>query len=351
MGYILLSVLLITIILCYLEDYIKRYRSFLYILMGFVMILIAGFREIGLDPDSENYEYSFHHYYQSTEMGMVEPSFTLISAILNVFTDNVHLLFLVYAFLGVTIKLYTFKKNLQCIFVPMMLYISFYFVLHEMTQIRAGVVSALFLLAVYHIAKKEKRKALLLIIVGSFFHYSSLALLPTLVFGNKDFNRKGGILIALLIPLSYLIYFGGISMLLNTDIPLIGNKLAIYQQAMEKGKMTVNINVFDPVHLVSVMLFYYTLYFRKTITAFNENYNVVIKIVAIGLFLHTSLAFLPVLALRISQLYCIVNIFLFSGIVYTFKQKWMGITVLVLLSIFQMYLALPHYGLGDIVRF
>lgn len=319
--------------------------------MGFVMVLIAGLREIGLDPDSENYEYSFHHYYQSTEMGMVEPSFTLISAILNVFTDNVHFLFLVYAFLGVTIKLYAFKKNLPCIFVPMMLYISFYFVLHEMTQIRAGVVSALFLLAVYHIAKKEKRKALLLIIVGSFFHYSSLALLPTLVFGNKDFTRKGSILIALLIPLSYLIYFGGISMLLNTDIPLIGNKLAIYQQAMEKGKMTVNINVFDPVHLVSVMLFYYTLYFRKTITAFNENYNVVIKIVAIGLFLHTSLAFLPVLALRISQLYCIVNIFLFSGIVFTFKQKWMGITVLVLLSIFQMYLALPHYGLGDIVRF
>ena len=351
MGYILLSVLLITIILCYLEDYIKRYRSFLYILMGFVMVLIAGLREIGLDPDSENYEYSFQHYYQSSEMGVVEPSFTLISAVLNVFTDNVHLLFLVYAFLGVTIKLYAFKKNLQCIFVPMMLYISFYFVLHEMTQIRAGVVSALFLLAVYHIAKKEKRKALLLIIVGSFFHYSSLALLPTLMFGNKDFNRKENIMIALLIPLSYLIYFGGISMLLNTDIPLIGNKLAIYQQAMEKGKMTVNINVFDPVHLVSGMLFYYTLYFRKTITAFNENYNVVIKIVALGLFLHTSLAFLPVLALRISQLYCIVNIFLFSGIVYTVKQKWMGITILVLLSIFQMYLALPHYGLGDIVRF
>lgn len=351
MGYILLSVLLITIILCYLEDYIKRYRSFLYILMGFVMVLIAGLREIGLDPDSENYEYSFHHYYQSSEMGMVEPSFTLISAVLNVFTDNVHLLFLVYAFLGVTIKLYAFKKNLQYIFVPMMLYISFYFVLHEMTQIRAGVVSALFLLAVYYIAKKEKRKALLLIIVGSFFHYSSLALLPALMFGNKNFNRKENIMIALLIPLSYLIYFGGISMLLNTDIPLIGNKLAIYQQAMEKGKMTVNINVFDPVHLVSVMLFYYTLYFRKTITAFNENYNVVIKIVALGLFLHTSLAFLPVLALRISQLYCIVNIFLFSGIVYTFKQKWMGITILVLLSIFQMYLALPHYGLGDIVRF
>ena len=137
MGYILLSVLLITIILCYLEDYIKRYRFFLYILMGFVMVLIAGLREIGLDPDSENYEYSFQHYYQSSEMGMVEPSFTLISAVLNVFTDNVHLLFLVYAFLGVTIKLYAFKKNLQCIFVPMMLYISFYFVLHEMTQIRA----------------------------------------------------------------------------------------------------------------------------------------------------------------------------------------------------------------------
>lgn len=72
----------------------------------------------------------------------------------------------------------------------MMLYISFYFVLHEMTQIRAGVVSALFLLAVYYIAKKEKRKALLLIIVGSFFHYSSLALLPTLMLAIKISTAK-----------------------------------------------------------------------------------------------------------------------------------------------------------------
>ncbi len=50
MGYILLSVLLITIILCYLGDYIKRYRFSIY-LDGIVMVLIAGLREIGLDPD------------------------------------------------------------------------------------------------------------------------------------------------------------------------------------------------------------------------------------------------------------------------------------------------------------
>ncbi len=80
------------------------------------MVLIAGLREIGLDPDSENYEYSFQHYYQSSEMGMVEPSFTLISAVLNVFTDNVHLLFLVYVIPWCHYQaIICIQKNLQCI--------------------------------------------------------------------------------------------------------------------------------------------------------------------------------------------------------------------------------------------
>lgn len=53
MGYILLALFLIIAILCYLEDYIRKYQKSLFFLIGLVLIFVAGFREIGLDPDSE----------------------------------------------------------------------------------------------------------------------------------------------------------------------------------------------------------------------------------------------------------------------------------------------------------
>ena len=55
MGYILLAIFLIIAILCYFEDYIRKYQKPLFFLIGLVLIFVAGFREIGLDPDSENY--------------------------------------------------------------------------------------------------------------------------------------------------------------------------------------------------------------------------------------------------------------------------------------------------------
>ena len=65
MGYILLALFLIIAILCYLEDYIRKYQKSLFFLIGLVLIFVAGFREIGLDPDSENYEYTFQNYFKN----------------------------------------------------------------------------------------------------------------------------------------------------------------------------------------------------------------------------------------------------------------------------------------------
>ena len=349
MGYILLTIFIITATLCYLEDYIEKYNMPLYFLMGFLLIVIAGFREVGLDPDSENYEYTFHNFFKSNSGDMVEPSFLVISYILNLFTDNVHVLFLLYASFGVTLKLYAFRKASSLFFLPMLCYISFYYVLHDLTQIRAGVVSGIFLIALQLISEGKKRNALILLLAGALIHYSSLALLPILFLNNKPIGKKMTILLALAIPIGYFVYFSGGSILMNPSLPFIGNKLAIYQAAFEKGKMTVGINIFDPLHLFNIVLYYYMLFFKDTISKFCQYFPILLKTFAIGLALYSALAFLPVLALRTSQLYCVVNILLFSYIVYTFKQKWIGISMVVLISFILLYVSIPHYGLGALI--
>lgn len=236
MGYILSAIFLIIAILCYLEDYIRKYQKSLFFLIGLVLIFVAGFREIGLDPDSENYEYTFQHYFKNGTDEMVEPSFLLISYILGFFTDNVHVLFLLYALFGVSLKMFAFRKLSEFYFVPLLCYISFYYVLHDLTQIRAGVVSGILLIALHLITENKKKIAFLLLLGGSLIHYSSLTLLPVLFLSNKPFNKKTTILFLCAIPLGYVVFYAGGSILMNPSLPFIGNKLAIYQAAVERVK-------------------------------------------------------------------------------------------------------------------
>ena len=94
MGYIIIAIFIIVVILSYIEDYLGKYKLPLYLLIGFTLILLAGLREVGIDPDSQNYEISFQRYYDSSAQERVEYSYTFISMLLNFITDDVHILFL-----------------------------------------------------------------------------------------------------------------------------------------------------------------------------------------------------------------------------------------------------------------
>lgn len=343
MGYIILILFIIVAILCYLEDYIKKYRLPLYLLIGFILVLLAGLREVGIDPDSDNYEYTYQHYYANNALDGVEFSYIWLSSILNHITSDVHILFLFYAFWGVSLKLFAIKKYYQTFFLPLLVYLAFYFELHELTQIRTGILSGLLLLAIKPIAEGRKKLAFAIILLGTFFHNSGLLLLPLVFLSNKPMTNKQRLLWGALIPLSYCIYFTGANLIMHLDIPYIGDKLAMYQKSVDKGIMSVTINVFSPLQLFNIMLYYYLLYFHDTIIRFNKYFPLMMKIFTFGLFSFATFAILPVFAQRVSYLLSIVNICLYPFIVYTFKQKWIGITVTLCIS-----LIILNYGLGYI---
>jgi hypothetical protein len=123
------------------------------------LIIIAGFRPLEYFRDTHVYLEMIATY---DDLWMAEPTFWIINQFNQLLLGgNDQIFFLIYAILGVTIKIIAINRLSSLPLLSVYLYICLYFVLHEMTQIRAGVVSALFLLAVYHIAKKEKRKALM----------------------------------------------------------------------------------------------------------------------------------------------------------------------------------------------
>lgn len=175
LGIAIVTIFIFTALFCLLEDRLPlNDKRILYVLIAIILVLLAGFREVGIDPDSDNYEYAYLHYADNRLQTAIEPSYLMISAILNLFTSDVHAIFLFYAFLGVGLKFFAFRKLSEFWFVPVMVYLSFFYELHECTQIRTGIMSGLFLLAIPYLAEKKRIPALIYIALGAFFSYVSL---------------------------------------------------------------------------------------------------------------------------------------------------------------------------------
>ena len=105
---------------------------------------MAAFREIGVDPDSQNYAALYQNPYSSNITDHIEYSFILFATILNSITDSPHAIFLVYAIMGVSLKMFAFKKYSDHYILMLAIYLCYFYELHELTQIRAGVASGFF---------------------------------------------------------------------------------------------------------------------------------------------------------------------------------------------------------------
>lgn len=337
MGIAIFVIFTLTAVLCFLEYHISEQdKKKLYWGTAILLVLLAGFREVGIDPDSGNYEYAFHHYDDDRLSGAIEYSYFVISAILRAMVEDVHILFVFYAFFGVMLKFIAFRKLSELWFLPVLVYLSFIYELHEITQIRTGVMSGLFLLAIPAMAERKWIQAILLLALGTFFHVSALILFPLLLLSNKDMSPKRRMLWMMAIPCSYVIYFLGSNLMVHIPIPYIENKIANYEQ--NKDVVESSLNVFSPLHLFTILIYGYLMYFYDTIKEHNKYLSLQLKIFTLSIVAFTAFAFLPVLANRVSYLLRIVTIILFGNIYYTILPKRAGIVaVLLVAAVYMVY--------------
>lgn len=331
----IIIIFMLTAVLCFLEERLsERDKKIIYVLIATVLVLLAGFREVGVDPDSDNYEYAYFHYDDENLWGSMEMSFFFVASILNVFVSDVHAIFLFYALLGVMLKFIAFRKLSELWFVPVLVYLSFIYELHEITQIRTGVMSGLFLLAIPFIGERKRIKAMLLIALGTVFHISALALIPFLFLSNKDMSIRNRMFWIMVIPCSYVLYFMGSNLLVNIPIAYVENKITNYEKNADI--VEASLNVFSPLHLFTSFLYLYLMYFYDTIKSHNKYLPLMMKIFTLSIASFVAFAFLPVMANRLSYLFRIVTIILFGNIYYTIKPRWVGLLVVVMISIVYM---------------
>jgi len=284
------------------------------------LILIAGFRPIGVGKDSANY--ALYLTYSNLSIFDKEPMFGLLKYINSIlFNSEAQTFFIMFAILGVTLKIVAIMRLSLLPLLSIITYISLYFVLHEMTQIRAGVAAGFFLLAIPDIVNRNKKKFLIKIFLASLFHYSAIVMIFTYFINAKKINLA----YYLIFPLVGFLFASEkelslffIEFVTNLLPDFLSSKINLYLLLMGSGTYD-HINIFNFYYTSLVFIYLLSLSNYKM---FKSEYDLLmIKILGIMLTLFYLLSALPVLAFRVSELFGVVLIILIPHMLLLFKQK------------------------------
>lgn len=291
------------------------YKSIIFFGFGALLVLTASLREIGGDRDSVLYEEMFHDY----EVSMVEPSFRMLSEFIQAhLQSNITYLFFVYAIFGVFTKLLAIKELTKLWFLSLVIYLSNFFIIQELTTIRAGVASGFLMLCIKPIYERDWKRFLLFTSIAVFFHYSALVILPLWFLKSNPRKR----LLLLSIPVGYLVYFSGVNLVGVIPIPGIQEKLEMYKQLQELGdEKATAINVFNLLFLARIVIFLFLLWKYELIASNNKYFPLLMKIYCLGFLFFLIFSTMPVVAFRINELFSVTEIILIPLLFYGFNPR------------------------------
>ena len=305
----------------------------IYLVVSFFILLMVAFRPSQM-VDYEVYQMAFDGY-----LGFrFEPSFHLIKWI-GILLGNVQFWgFFIYAYLCVWLKISYTKKYPTLLWSCMLVYLSSTIVTQDMVAIRAGVAGALMLFAIGYKIQADNRKMYIALIMAVLFHYSALACF-VIPFLNIHKMHRNIYLSALLI--SHILALMGI--FLNHYIGFlnsIGALETVLGMHTERDEPMNFLNLLQLGHILICVVLW------MNAEKLKESYNdaiIYLKVYTIGLCVMPLLALMMSMAIRLQELFLVVEIILIPmGFSILFKSRLLGKYLLVIYSIVMFYFALTN---------
>ena len=290
-----------------------------FIFLAIILCCFAFMRSDTVDKDHEVYEWLYSSYDDLSAL-LTEPTFIFICYVVKRFLgDNIFYLFLIYAVLGVGVKMIAIKKLSEFYLLSALIYLSTFFLWHEMTEIR--------------VYERNFWKFLLFALLAISFHYSCAIIIPLyfLLLPQK------------LNPLPYvaaLIIFY-IFHLLNIHFTELLSYVPLenVQHKMEANKIVAalegdTVNVFNVLQLLRLCLAGFFLYYSKLIKEGNKYGYLLIKFYVISRCAMVFFADIPTFAIRTSELLGVVEIILLPCILYIIRPREVGAFAVMCIGLF-----------------
>lgn len=305
---------------------LKKLKGISTIAITLLLVLFAGTRESSVAPDYKLYEYLFSEVLWSTKdfvanFSYLEYCFIIIPNIIKAFIDSnsavIEITFLVFALLGVSIKMWTLYRYSSNFFLSVFLYFGFIFLMSDMITIRAGVASGLFFLSLFYIEKKEYKKILACFIGALLFHYSSVVCLLIYFLLYRNISYKNLFVMA---------FVGVVIAIAKLDIVnLIGlgrffPKIELYNEIQRKGGGD-QLNLFNFRIIFSLLItaiFFINYKKLKVLPYFDNLFKThIISMILFFVFSTLNMTF----SIRTFEFLTIVQLVLFPYILNAFPRK------------------------------
>ncbi|MDP5231999.1 MAG: EpsG family protein, partial [Cellulophaga sp.] len=237
--------------------------------------------------------------------------------------------------IGVGIKYIAIKKLSNFWICSALVYFSYFFLLHEMTQIRTSIASGVLLLCIPFIYHKNLKGFLILVFLGTMAHYSLIAIIPMYYLNIKKVEK----IFFFLIPIAYLMFFLNINIssilgLVNSLYDGGGTRFEYYLILAKSS----SIRVLTTLQLLHIIICYILLWKWKFLSKKNDYFIILLKFYVIATSLYAALADIPALAIRFSELFHIVEIILIPMLIYLTKKKIDAKMLIIILSLFCLLL-------------
>lgn len=316
------------------SSYFTRYAA-----IGMSLFIIAAIRAETVDRDYRGYldYYSDILYYGFRN---VEPSFIAIAQIVNEVFANPVWLFVVYAALGIFIKLRAINRLTEHQLASLIMYSCGFYLIWEMTQIRVAVAGAIFLLSIEALAQRRMGRYLTLCCTAAVFHYTALIMFLFVFVNNSEINRYR---YAAILPIALLIYYIGVDFVGITQLiplELVEIKIRSYQTNVD----TLN-DPFNYLYLMRCIFAYLLLICSSNLARSYPFFSILCKFYFLGLASHLMLFAVPGIATRISELFIVVEILLIPMLFNLIKEKMLANALIFGIASVQLVFSLQNTGL------
>jgi len=305
------------------------------LMLWLVLALIAAFRP-SIMVDYENYLCMFEQGYSSS--GRIEGGYIFINNLFRGINNGFLWLLFFMASVSIALKLYSIKKMTPLIWATIAVYISHYFILHDMIQIRAAVASGCALFAIRYKVEGNLKAFVIILCLSFLFHYSTLMLILIWFINPIKYQRKFYIW---LIPVAYVVAITGnyiSKILLLVPIDSIQFLVNMYTG----GIFEEYANIFNLRQLLGCTICFFLWVNCKRITPHNPYFLICLKLYTIGLSIIPLFADMSG-AFRMSELYNIVEILLIPCIIFAVPQKTKFIGQLAVIAIASVFLLVNTY--------
>lgn len=291
-------------------------KNFSFLALVSALVLFAGFKPSGFDRDYYNY----YNYFIEGDIDWFrfEPFFNVIVILVNYLGLPFYIFLTIISLISIYIKYKFIRALSSSALFSLLVYISFFYILHDLTQIRVALALSFILISVYFFLDKKHKISLFFMFAGVLFHYSVLIFVILFIFNS--YNKK--IFWYALPAIGFFLGYASpviASFLIGYLPELISWRLRVYLESEEH--ISNPINIFNYHASFSLLIYYFVLTNVDRLKSYKVECLIFVKMLGFGLFFFYALSFIPVLSFRIFELFSISLVFLFPFVVLFFKQK------------------------------